>query len=260
MLPGRAGGPIRIGDGVRRSGLALRIGVRLRPILENAPSDVFDDTVERGTALRTRYVENRRDGRTDAPTFANRNLLPQVGEPRHQLRQPHIPDKLTFNPRIRLGLRPSPSSAASSSGPPSRNVIPSARHTSSARTSLGSCPLTTLRIASFGNPCASAARAAVRPVRARFTAARYSSESRSTVVFMPCLSRDSHIRRVRRASAPLAAYRFVLGSPWAARQGRPARSEHADWGRLHAVTALRAFNGIRRLPAERGHNRAAFRR
>ena len=75
----------------------------MRLFLENAPTEIFDDTVERSAALRTRYVENRGDGQTDPPTFADGNLPPLVGEPRHQLRQPHIPDKLTIDPRLGLG-------------------------------------------------------------------------------------------------------------------------------------------------------------
>ena len=93
-------------------------------------------------------------------------------------------------------LRSPPPPASSSSAPPSRKVNPSARHTSSARDSLGSCPFRTLRIASFGSPCASAVREAVRPVRARVTAARYASDSRSTVAFMPCLRSNSHLGNV----------------------------------------------------------------
>ena len=77
-LTARSGpSPSRLsGRDARRSDLAFRIAVRLRLFLENAPSEIFDDTVERGAALRTRNVENRRDGQTYAPTFANRNLLP----------------------------------------------------------------------------------------------------------------------------------------------------------------------------------------
>ena len=39
------------------SGLAFRFGVWLRPFIENSPSQIFDDTIERSTALRTRQIE-----------------------------------------------------------------------------------------------------------------------------------------------------------------------------------------------------------
>ena len=57
-----------------------------------------------GSALRTCKIENRGDGQSNAPTFADWNLLPLVGEPRHEVGQPRIPNRLTFHSRIRLRL------------------------------------------------------------------------------------------------------------------------------------------------------------
>ena len=50
-----------VGRNLLRLRLAFRIGLPFDPILETAPPDVSDDTVERTRTLRARYVENRGD-------------------------------------------------------------------------------------------------------------------------------------------------------------------------------------------------------
>ena len=79
-------------------------GSRCNPSSENAPSELLDDTVERGSTLRTHKIENRGDRQSDARTFANGDLFPLVGEARDQVRQPRVPNRLTIDPRLRPGL------------------------------------------------------------------------------------------------------------------------------------------------------------